>query len=461
MGVDCGSARDRLGQTLSGKYTLLEILGAGGTAVVYRARAQNGVEFAIKVLHDHLSRTEEVRRRFVREGKVGNVLEHPGTVRVRDHGTTDEGCPYLVLELLDGESLEERCARLGGRLPVAEALDYCDQLLEVLELAHARNIIHRDIKPSNLFVTPDGQLKVLDFGVARLVDETIAADAITATKTGQMVGTPAFMPPEQALSRPRDIDARTDLWSVSATVFTLVSGEHVHVAQSSFEQLVKAATLPARSLAYALPGVPAHVEAFVGRGLAFDKADRWASASAMREALADVRANPGRRVGTSTTPPPAERPSLTLATPMALTSVPRLNAGGVEERVSTTDVTLTSSPSIRVRLPKRTWSMAMAVACLSFGLVSIGVALERRNAMRSSASVAAPQRWDAEGASGLPPVTSALGVPAAPPADPVATVAVPKLVVSAAASAAAAAVDGAPKRALPMRKDAGRSPKRP
>ncbi|MBX3258492.1 MAG: protein kinase [Labilithrix sp.] len=274
---------------------------------MYRAQTSDGIEFAVKVLHDHLSRSDEVCRRFVREGQLGNVLDHPGTVRVLDHGSTEEGCPYLVLELLEGESLEERRVRAGGRLELRETLDLCDQLLAVLEIAHAKNIVHRDIKPSNLFVTKEGRLKVLDFGIARLVDDTSA----TSTKTGQMVGTPAFMPPEQALSRPRDVDARTDIWSVGATLFTLLSGEHVHIAETSSEHLVKAATLHARSLARALPGVPENVESLVAGCLAFDKADRWPSATEMRAELARVRQNPGRSIGTSTSPPPERVPSST------------------------------------------------------------------------------------------------------------------------------------------------------
>ena len=306
MDVDCGSARDRLGRTLGGRYLLTEVLGAGGTAVVYRASdATSEGSVAVKVLHDHLSRSEEVCRRFVREGQIGNVLDHPNIVRVLDHGATHEGCPYLVLELLEGESLEERRVRAGGRLDLWETLDFCDQLLEVLEVAHAKNVVHRDIKPSNLFVTTAGTLKVLDFGIARLVDDTSA----TSTQTGQMVGTPAFMPPEQALSRPRDVDARTDIWSVGATLFTLLSGEHVHIAETSSEHLVKAATLHARSLARALRGIPANVEALIARALAFDKTERWLTASSMRQELAFVRDEPGRRIGTSTSPPPERTPS--------------------------------------------------------------------------------------------------------------------------------------------------------
>ncbi len=300
MAVVYASARDRLGQTLGGKYVLEDVLGVGGTAVVYRARRPDGTVVALKMLHDYLCKSDEVCRRFKREAYVANILEHPGTVRVLDDGTTDDGVAYLVLEPLAGESVEERRLRFGGQLPLEEVLVIAEQLLTVLEIAHAKSVVHRDIKPSNLFVDDNLVLKVLDFGIARIVDEGSA----TSTKTGQMVGTPAFMPPEQALSRPRDVDARTDVWAVGATMFTLLSGQHVHLAESSSEHLVKAATLHARSLAKALPGVPANVEALVAKALAFAKDDRWSSARAMREELARVRLDPGRRLGTSTTPPP-------------------------------------------------------------------------------------------------------------------------------------------------------------
>jgi serine/threonine-protein kinase len=237
----------------------------------------------------------------MREAYLANLLEHPGTVRVLDDDCDENGVAFLVLELLEGETLEERRVRLGGRLAVDEVLGYMDRLLEVLELAHDKNIVHRDIKPSNLFLTKDGVLKVLDFGIARMLDEHGAA---TATKTGQMIGTPAFMPPEQALSKPKEIDKQTDIWAVGATMFTLLSGELVHIAESSSEHLVKAATLHARSVARVLPGVPANVETLVGRALRFEKKDRWASSTEMRRELWRVRLEPGRPIGTTSAPPP-------------------------------------------------------------------------------------------------------------------------------------------------------------
>ena len=302
MEVAYASARDRIGKTLCGKYFLEEVLGVGGTAVVFRATHRNGNRLAVKLLHDHLCKSRDVTRRFMREAYLANLLEHPGTVRVLDDDVDENGVAFLVLELLEGETLEERRVRLGGRLAVDEVLGYMDRLLEVLELAHDKNIVHRDIKPSNLFLTKDGVLKVLDFGIARMLDDHGAA---TATKTGQMIGTPAFMPPEQALSKPKEIDKQTDIWAVGATIFTLLSGELVHIAESSSEHLVKAATLHARSVARVLPGVPANVETLVGRALRFDKKDRWASATEMRRELWRVRLEPGRPIGTTSAPPPA------------------------------------------------------------------------------------------------------------------------------------------------------------
>lgn len=385
MAVVYASARDRLGQTLGGKYVLEDVLGVGGTAVVYRAKRPDGSIVALKMLHDYLGASEEVCRRFQREAYVANVLDHPGTVRVLDDGSTDDGVPYLVLELLEGESVEERRLRFGGQLPLDEVFSIADQLLAVLEIAHAKSVVHRDIKPSNLFVNEALELKVLDFGIARMVDEVSSA---TSTKTGQMVGTPAFMPPEQALSRPRDVDARTDLWAVGATMFTLLSGHHVHLAESSSEHLVKAATVPARSLAKALPGVPANVESLVAKALAFSKDDRWPDARTMRTEVARVRLDPGRRIGTSTTPPP---PAIT-STPTVITSplVPRDDRSSDPSNISV--VTNAKRPTRSNRL----WiAGAVLFAALFAGTLGFFAARSTRPAVASTSPSPPP-----------PPVTS-------------------------------------------------------
>jgi serine/threonine protein kinase len=278
-------SRGRLGTTLKGKYRLDRVLGIGGMAVVYAATHRNGKEFALKMLHPEHSLNSDVRNRFLREGYVANKVKHPGAVAVLDDDLADDGAAFLVMELLEGESVETVCERQGGRLPLPTVIALGYQLLSVLAAAHANGIVHRDIKPANLFLTHEGQLKVLDFGIARLRDVATSH----ATQTGMMMGTPAFMAPEQAMAKTAEIDGQTDLWSAGATLFALASGKLVHEADNAQQLLIIAATTPARSLATVMPEAPPQVVSVVDRALAFDKNKRWASALEMRDALKDVQ----------------------------------------------------------------------------------------------------------------------------------------------------------------------------
>src|SRR5262249_25617187 len=155
-----------------------------------------------------------VRARFVREAYFANKIDHPGVVRVLEDGEDEDGLPYIAMELLDGETLEARLARKGGKLSVNEVLWAADRTLQVLAAAHKQGIVHPDIKPENLFLTHDRKLKVLDFGIARI------ADSRETTTMGTVLGTLAFMPPEQARGATNEIGVQSDLWSVGATMFT-------------------------------------------------------------------------------------------------------------------------------------------------------------------------------------------------------------------------------------------------
>ncbi len=273
-------ARGRVGQTLHGKYRLERLLGVGGMAAVYAGVHRNGRPVAVKLLHPELTLNEGIRERFLREGQVANAVEHPGAVAVLDDDVTEDGSAFLVMELLDGvtvESLNER-----NRLPIGAVCSIGLQALEVLEAAHARGVVHRDIKPANLFATREGAVKILDFGIARLREP----GATSGTQTGLMLGTPAFMAPEQAIGRMSQIDARTDLWALGATLFTLVSGRPVHEAESVQEALVKAATEPARSLRSVAPKAPSWLVSVVDRALSFEQSARFATAHEMRAVLA-------------------------------------------------------------------------------------------------------------------------------------------------------------------------------
>jgi serine/threonine-protein kinase len=270
----------RIGTVIKDKWRIDARLGSGGMATVYSATHRNGNRVAIKMLHPDFSRDPAVRARFLREGYVANAVGHQGTVRVLDDDVTEDGSVFLVMELLEGESLEVRRVRLGGRLPVEEVFTVGDQLLDLLTAAHSKGIIHRDIKPENIFVTNEGAVKVLDFGIAQM--RHMASER---TGTGLMLGTPDFMAPEQAGGHRDEVDARSDLWAVGATMFTLLSGESVHRAETLRDHLIALSTTAARSLAVVAPWVPPQLVAVVDRALELQKARRWPDARAMQDAL--------------------------------------------------------------------------------------------------------------------------------------------------------------------------------
>jgi eukaryotic-like serine/threonine-protein kinase len=281
------ASASRIGTTLLGKYTIEHVLGIGGMGVVYAATHRNGKRFAVKLLHPEYSVRRDLRARFLREGYVANAVNHPGVVAILDDDVAEDGSAFLVMELLEGNTVETLGARPGGRMPVRAALGIALQLLDVLDAAHCRDITHRDIKPANLFVLRDGQVKVLDFGLARLRDATTG---INTTRTGETLGTPAFMPPEQARGEFNSIDARTDIWAVGATVFTAISGCIVHEGDNARQVMVRAATMPSRSLSSVAPGAPESVVQLIAKALEFDKSARWDSAKSMREAVTQAYA---------------------------------------------------------------------------------------------------------------------------------------------------------------------------
>ena len=277
------ASHKRVGSVVRGKYRVDAFLATGTMANVYSATHRNGSKVALKILHPQLAADPSLVERFKREGYFANSIGHPGIVRAIDDDETEDGCTFLVMELLEGESLDERRRRKGGKLPLDYVLPVADSLLEILAAAHSREVVHRDLKPDNVFVTKDGDVKVLDFGLARWNDGKSSSDM---TGVGMVLGTPAYMPPEQALGRREDVDAQSDLWAVGATLFVVLSGEPVHAGGGDAKaKLIATARTPARPLQEAAPDVPRAVAAVIDRALAFHKKERWADAEAMREAL--------------------------------------------------------------------------------------------------------------------------------------------------------------------------------
>ncbi|MBX3208556.1 MAG: serine/threonine protein kinase [Labilithrix sp.] len=282
-------AEERVGSVLHEKWTLERLLGVGGMGAVYAARHRNGARAAVKVLSPSMGRLPHIRKRFLHEGYAANRVDHAGAVKVLDDDVVQEGdgegTAYLVMELLDGEPLSDRAKRepaLGER----ELLEVADGVLAVLDAAHTHGVVHRDLKPDNLFLTRDPeregtQVKVLDFGLARLLE------AREQTIAGMALGTPTYMSPEQAAGHVDEIDGRTDIYALGSILFQLVSHRRIHDAAHTLGLVVRMATTPAPKLRTVAPDVSEAFARIVDRALEFAREDRYPTAEAMR---ADVLA---------------------------------------------------------------------------------------------------------------------------------------------------------------------------
>ncbi|HVT16624.1 MAG TPA: serine/threonine-protein kinase, partial [Thermoanaerobaculia bacterium] len=192
---------DLIGGTVS-HYRVLEILGGGGMGVVYKAEdTRLGRPVALKFLPPELTRDPRAKARFLQEARAASALDHPNICTIHEVGETADGQLFLAMACYEGETLKRRLER--GALPLAEVIDFALQAARGLAKAHGRGIVHRDVKPANLMLTGDGIVKILDFGIAKL------AGATTLTRAGSLLGTPAYMSPEQAFDD--EVDARTDL----------------------------------------------------------------------------------------------------------------------------------------------------------------------------------------------------------------------------------------------------------
>jgi hypothetical protein len=407
-------ANARLGTVLKGKWRLDAVIGIGGMASVYAATHRNQARVAIKLLHAEVALDAEVTARFLREGYVANAVGHPGTVTVLDDDVSEDNAPFLVMELLIGQTLDTMLAMEPDGLAAREVLPLLDQLLEVLTAAHEKGIVHRDLKPENLFLTSEGRLKVLDFGIARLRE--LSVQSATTTQAGSVLGTPAFMAPEQALGRWNEVDGRTDIWAVGATAFTLLSGQHVHEAQTLQEQLVLSATRPARSVRVVAPNVPEQLARVVDQALGFSRVERFADARAMRGALRSAAASLLGEPFSPISPhiPDAARVSrhddqhgATLVAPVEVTSA----ITGRGATGTTTGQPVTRSTVVSGRPPRGKAPLLVVLAGLGLlGLAVLPLAARRQaNAERSVLPTALPI---ASGAAQTP-TASAVGAPPA------------------------------------------------
>jgi serine/threonine protein kinase len=282
------------GGTRLGQYEVVAPLGAGGMGEVYRARdTRLGREVAIKVLPAERLSDERRRARFVREARAASALNHPNIVTVHEIDAAGD-VDFIVMELVPGETLARILHR--GPLPTEEALRIAIPVADALAAAHAAGIVHRDLKPSNVMVAPDRTVKVLDFGLAKLVrGETAESDETTATvapeaplsRPGAMTGTAGYMSPEQATGR--DVDARSDIFSFGVLLYEMVTGRRAFAGDSSAETiaaLLKDEPKPPTELA---PGVPRELERIIARCLRKEPGRRFQHVEDVRVELQEVR----------------------------------------------------------------------------------------------------------------------------------------------------------------------------
>ena len=281
------SGHSLVGQVLGGSYRVLRRLAEGGMATVFEAEhVRLGRRVAVKVLGRHLDHDDNAVARFVREADVVSQLTHPHIVSVLDFDVTAEGEPYLVLELLDGKSLEQLLEDERPR-PLFQAVHLALQIASGLTAAHRAGIVHRDLKPANVFVVDaPGEglfVKLLDFGISKA-----ARRSPRLTGDRQLLGTPEYMAPEQARGDSHEVDARADIYALGLVTYEMLTGEQPFFADDIAMVLRKVATFeppPASSLA---PGVPASVDAVLARALAKRRKDRFDSVLKFADALADA-----------------------------------------------------------------------------------------------------------------------------------------------------------------------------
>jgi len=282
-------ARNRLGKILTGRYRLDEIIAMGGMATVYRASHSNGHLFAVKVLHQSVVSDSITEKRFRREAEFANLVKHPGIVPVLDNDILEDGSAFLAMPLIEGKTLREIVVERGTLLPISQIVKIACDVLNALHAAHSKGIVHCDIKPENVMMTPAGEAKILDFGIARFFD---SSNAETTTHSGRATGTPAYMAPEQARGEKESVDVQTDIWAVGALLFWLITGRFVHEANTPDEMISFAASWPAHKLREIAPETLPEIARIVDKALLRDKAQRWGSAFAMRSALLAVDTHP-------------------------------------------------------------------------------------------------------------------------------------------------------------------------
>jgi eukaryotic-like serine/threonine-protein kinase len=277
------------GELISGKYRLQRVLGAGSMGSVWSARNElTNRDFAVKFLLPELSENQEAINRFFLEARACGQIRHPAIVDVYDMGQAENGAPYLVMELLEGEGFDQRITRQGYLRP-ADVCRYLCTVARGLAEAHARGLIHRDLKPGNVFFAIDkaGEIhpKVLDFGISK---ETSSEQYdFVRTSAGTVLGSPAYMSPEQARGE-TDVDARADLWALGVIMYEALTGEVPFDAANYNALMLCILSEPHKPIIESAPEVPQAMSDLVDRLLEKDRNNRISSANALADELEKI-----------------------------------------------------------------------------------------------------------------------------------------------------------------------------
>ena len=323
-----------VGRIVGDKWRVVRPIGRGGMGVVYEGlNVAIGKRVALKFIETSYASEPDVVTRFQREAEAASAVESAHIVEVFDTGRTTDLQPYLVMELLRGESLGQRIKRLG-RLPVAEAVHVVVQSLRGLARAHAAGVIHRDLKPDNVFLVDRDDdplfVKILDFGISKILPRGGEVGAGTLTHKGMVLGTPFYMSPEQAQAH-ADLDGRADLFSVGAILYECLTGRPPHHGLTTYESVIVAiCTRDVPDVRDANADVPRELALVVKKALARDRDDRYASATDMLAALrAALPSLVSARDGASSLPTPVVAPRVPIdpTSPPTRTTWTAKNAG--------------------------------------------------------------------------------------------------------------------------------------
>jgi len=280
----------KVGRMLGERYRIdVRIAGGGFGATVYRATdITRDRAVALKVLHAGLIGQDDLVARFRREAAVLGHLCNPHTVRAYDFGETEDGTLYIAMELLEGESLHARY-RAAGPLPWRRVLDIAKQICASLSEAHAHGIVHRDLKPTNIYLERGDVVKVLDFGVAKILSDSDLDDDVL-TRSGQMVGTFDYMAPEQMIGSA--CTPQTDLYTLGLVIYELISGARPFGSARSPTAMLKAMMMPVPTALSSISDAPRALDTVIERLLQPDPAHRYADAHALVAAIDEVRCGP-------------------------------------------------------------------------------------------------------------------------------------------------------------------------